>query len=278
MLSDFTTKRKIISGTKEWARKNVNCVTGCYNNCRYCYARANGIRFHRVTLDSWPNEQIRDHDVKKAHRKVQGTPEGGMDIMFPTTHDLTPNTLDACLTVLDHILAPDNNVLITSKPRVDCIRAVCDKHAEHNIAGTNQIMFRFSIGAIDEAILRYWDRNAPTFKERLAALEYAYKAGFRTSVSAEPLLDSDGAVQLFQRVAPFVTNSVWIGKMNKVRQRVQVVTSEDRRMVDLIEAGQTDARIKAIYAALKDEPLVRWKESFKQVLGLPLAEEAGQDR
>ena len=26
--------------------------------------------------------------------------------MFPTTHDLSPNTRDACLTVLDHILRP----------------------------------------------------------------------------------------------------------------------------------------------------------------------------
>jgi hypothetical protein len=59
---------------------------------------------------------------------------------------------------------------------------------------------------------------------------------------------------------------------------VPVATPEDERMVELIEAGQTDEWVKAIYAALKDEPLVRWKESFKQVLGLPLAEEAGEDR
>jgi hypothetical protein len=237
-----------------------------------------GVRFHRVTPQSWPDEQIREDDVKKQHRKVLGTPGGGMDIMFPTTHDLTPGTQDACLTVLGHILAPGNNVLITSKPCLDCIRAVCGKYAAHNISGSDQIMYRFTIGAMDEAILHYWDRDAPTFPERLAALEYAFRAGFRTSVSIEPMLDSAQVVPLFHKVKPFVTNSIWIGKMNKIRQRVQVVTPEDEQMVRQIEAGQTDERVKTIHAALKDEPLVRWKESFKQVLGLPLAEEAGKDR
>ena len=30
---------KKISGTKEWSIASVNCVTGCENDCRYCYAR-----------------------------------------------------------------------------------------------------------------------------------------------------------------------------------------------------------------------------------------------
>lgn len=269
---------KIISGTKEWAKKNANCVTGCSHDCRYCYARANGMRFHRVTVEDWHEERIRDHDVKKKHRKVEGTPEGGTDIMFPTTHDLTPNTLNACLTVLGHILAPGNSVLITSKPHLECIQAVCDQFAAHNRAGTNLIMFRFTIGAMDNAVLRYWDRNAPLFKERLASLIHAFRKGFRTSVSVEPMLDSDHVVELFHAIKPYVTNSIWIGKMNKVRQRVAIDTPEDERAVQRIEAGQTDERVKAIYAALKDEPLVRWKESFKQVLGLALAEEAGEDK
>lgn len=48
--------------------------------------------------------------------------------------------------------------------------------------------------------------------------------------------------------------------------------SATARLAELIEAGQTDERLRAIYATLKDELQVRWKESFKQVLGLPLAE------
>jgi hypothetical protein len=110
--------------------------------------------------------------------------------------------------VLGHILAPGNSVLITSKPHPECIRAVCERFAAHNRTGTNRIMFRFTIGATDDVILRYWDRNAPTFRERLAALEYAFRAEFRTSVSVEPMLDSEHVAQLFHTLKPFVNNSI----------------------------------------------------------------------
>ena len=267
----------MISGTKEWAKKNINCVSGCSHNCRYCYARANAVRFKRKTVENWPDEEIREHDVRKRIAKVKGTPDGGMDIMFPTTHDITPNNLDACLTVLGHILESGNSVLITSKPHYICIQEVCNKFIEHNQQGTNQIMFRFSIGAKDNEILEYWDRNSPNFEERFNALAFAYGAGFRTSISCEPLLDAPHVTDLFYGVKRYVTNSIWIGKMNKVETRVAIETPQDMQMVNRIMEGQTDEKIKEIYAALKDEPLVRWKESYKMVLGLPLAEEAGTD-
>ena len=66
--------------------------------------------------------------------------------------------------------------------------------------------------------------------------------------------------------------------MNNVKQRVKVQTAKDKKYVDMIVKGQTDARIHKIYEELKDDPKVRWKESFKTVLGLELAEEAGTDR
>ena len=270
--------KKSISGTKEWAKKNVNCVKGCSNNCRYCYARSMATRFKRSTDEGWPTETVCDRVVTQGFEKVKGTPKGGMDIMFPTTHDLTPNTLDACLRVLDHMLAPGNSVLITSKPRAECIRAVCDRLSEHNRDGSNLIMFRFTIGAMDDAILRYWDRNAPLFEDRLDSLKYAFRKGFRTSVSIEPMLDSDHVVALFRRLKPFVTNSIWVGKMNEVRRRVRIVTPEDEQMVQRIEAGQTDERVQSIFADLRHEPLARWKDSFRKVLGLPMATEAGEDR
>jgi len=49
------------------------------------------------------------------------------------------------------------------------------------------------------------------------------------------------------------------------------------KAIKKIEAGQTNDRILEIYDILKDDPKVRWKESFKSVLGLELAEEAGLD-
>jgi hypothetical protein len=65
--------------------------------------------------------------------------------------------------------------------------------------------------------------------------------------------------------------------MNHVRRRVIIETPEDEAAVRRIEDGQTDEQIKRIYNALKANPLIRWKESIKSVVGLPLATEAGED-
>src|ERR1039457_4031334 len=81
------------------------------------------------------------------------------------------------------------------------------------------ILFRFSIGAMDDSILGYWEPGAPTFSERLSCLQYAHAQGYATSVSCEPLLDAPGAIALFDALEPYVTNSIWIGKMNEMLRR-----------------------------------------------------------
>jgi hypothetical protein len=80
---------------------------------------------------------------------------------------------------------------------------------------------------------------------------------------------------LVKALLPYVTDTIWIGKMNKIKLRVPADT--DPAEIARIEAGQTDARIREIYLALKDHPKIRWKESVKEVVGLPLAEQPGQD-
>ena len=35
-----------------------------------------------------------------------------------------------------------------------------------------------------------------------------------------------------------------------------------------VKDGQTDEKIMAIYAKLKDQPLVKWKDSVKKIVGL----------
>jgi DNA repair photolyase len=42
--------REITSGTKEWADHNVNCIRGCSNDCRYCYAKIMAKRFGRCKV------------------------------------------------------------------------------------------------------------------------------------------------------------------------------------------------------------------------------------
>lgn len=258
-----------ISGTREWAVKNVNCVNGCEHNCRYCYARWNAVeRFHRIEEGEWETPHVRQKDVRKQYGKIDG------QIMFPTTHDITPAVLEPCMVVLENLLRPGNQVLVVSKPHLDCIQAICDKFDKYK----DQILFRFTIGAMNDAILRYWEPGAPCFAERVSALVYAWKHGFDTSVSVEPMLDSENVVTMFHALKPVVTHSIWIGRMNKIASRVKIETNEDKAFVTSIEWGQREQRVVEIYHQLKNEPLVRWKESFKEVLGLELATEAGLDR
>jgi valyl-tRNA synthetase len=84
--------------------------------------------------------------------------------------------------------------------------------------------------------------------------------------------------QIFHTLAPFVTDSIWLGKLNRARACVGDKSPEVEAAIQRIEVNQTDEKIHAIYQSLKDEPLVRWKESVKKVIGLKLAEKAGEDR
>lgn len=45
-----------------------------------------------------------------------------------------------------------------------------------------------------------------------------------------------------------------------------------------VKGGQTPERIRAIYEALKEHPKIRWKDSYRRVLGLPLAEPRSEER
>jgi len=257
---------KPISGTREWSVASVNCLTGCSHACRYCYARANALKRFRTikTLDEWARPKLRKADVSKRRRKVDGP------IMFPTTHDILPEFLPACREVIERILRAGNRLLIVSKPHLKCIRELCLNLRDFR----EQILFRFTIGADDDKLLSYWEPGAPDFYQRVNSLHFAQYFGYATSVSIEPMLDSANVGRLIRRIEKFVTDTIWVGKLNQIRSRALDASEEAIRA---IEAGQTPERIAAIYEEWKNHPKLRWKETIKQVLGLPMADRAGLD-
>ena len=261
--------KKPVSGTKEWSVESVNCVTGCSHDCRYCYARFNAIeRYHRVKPGAWSTMVVREKDVRKGRKKIDGT------IMFPTTHDITPEVLTPCLRVLENLLGAGNRVLIVTKPYLECVRAICKVF----VGFKEQILFRFTIGSMQQSILNYWESGAPPFSERLRSLIHAFDAGFETSVSAEPFLDRYGIDMMVEVLTPFITDALWIGKMNQVRSRVKIETAKDEEMVKDIEFYNHDSEIRELYEMLKDNPKVKWKESIKKVVGIELAKRPGEDK
>ena len=199
----ITQVRKITLGTKECADSNVNCYFGCSNNCRYCYAKKMAIRFKRKTEENWKIMIPNSLKIEKNYRHRNGR------IMFPTSHDITIESLVNCLKVLNKLLVAKNNVLITTKPSVYCINEICKKFKKY----INLIQFRFTITSINNDILEFWEPNAPTFEERYKSLKLAFQNGYKTSISIEPFLDLNPYI-LVENLLPFVTESIWIGKIN----------------------------------------------------------------
>ena len=242
-------------GTSEWSVKTVNCCTGCSHDCLYCYAKVLAIKRKQITANQWPFERIRQHDVKKKHRKKYDR-----QIMFPSTHDITPTNLDACMTVLKKLLDSGNQVLVVSKPHLECIEKICEQFMRYR----GQILFRFTIGACDDGILSFWEPNAPSYDERKNCLVYAREAGFKTSVSVEPMLDSENIDLLINDLIPYITDAIWIGTMNHTGRFGKNANLVLQQAIGKIRMGQTKSIIKAIYEHHKNNSMIKWKAEIKK--------------
>jgi len=134
-----------VFGTQEWAKYNQNCIKGCFHDCKYCYAKSVAIRFKRKTADNWKVEDLRYERLTHTFRKVSGR------YMFPTSHDITPEHMNECIFYLGNILKPGNEVIVVSKPHLQCIKEMCDVLSRYK----DQILFRFTIGSADSGILKF---------------------------------------------------------------------------------------------------------------------------
>jgi len=193
--------------------------------------------------------------------------------MFPSSHDITPTNLSACLQVLQNLLVAGNDVLVVSKPHLESIRAICQQFDGYK----DKILFRFTIGAQDDRLLPLFEPNAPGYQERKASLEYAHGHGFQTSVSVEPMLDPANIDGLIADLLPFVTDAIWIGKMNYLGRLYNKVGPEVQAALKIIEDGQTDEIIREIYLRHRNNPKIKWKKGIKKIVGIPLAPKPGMD-
>ena len=268
--TDSQTDSKAAFGVGEWASWSINIQNGCKHDCRYCYAKSMAIRFHRSTPASWCQPSVRREAVEKAYHRMDGR------IMIPTSHDITPDNLTESLTVLRKLLTAGNRLLIVSKPHLDCVKAICAELQEFKA----QMLFRFSIGSIDNMTLRFWEPGAPSFEERLASLRVAFEQGFATSVSCEPMLDCRIG-EVIQAVRHYVTDSIWLGRVNRLRQTLAQNCPGDvevKRKADQLLAEQTDDYLRELYCYYKDDLRIKFKDSIKKAAGLDRPTEAGLDR
>jgi DNA repair photolyase len=244
-------KREITSGTKEWADHNVNCVKGCSNDCRYCYAKMMAKRFGRCTEKTWKEMEINKSILNKTFRRYNGR------VMFPSSHDIVDisEVKEACFIVIKKLLQAKNELLITTKPRLSVTKDIIRLFYSFK----SQIQFRFTITSLDNGLLSFWEPNAPIFEERLASLIYAYKNGFKTSVSIEPFLDYY-PIKLVYTLSPYVTESIWLGPMNYIPKNS--FSDECAEQYAEIRKAYETGHLQEIFESIKDFPKIRFKDSM----------------
>ena len=245
------------SGTREWADYNVNCVLGCINDCRYCYAKIMAKRFGRASENTWKIMTVRKNALTQQFRKFPGR------VMFPSSHDIVdiPEVEDACFNVLAKLLERGNSVLVTTKPRISVLRKIDELFSDYK----DKLQFRFTITSRNDDLLKFWEPGAPLFEERMACLKFAFSENYKTSVSIEPFLDHDPQV-LVEMVAPYSTESIWIGKMNYIPRNH--LPESSLSFYHEIRKNTEREHLLKIYNDLKDFPKIRFKDSIRSALSL----------
>jgi DNA repair photolyase len=219
------------------------------------------IKYKQTTKDNWEKPIIRLNDVKKKISKWNESL-----VMFPSSHDITPNNINEAMIVLKKILEAGNEVLVVSKPNYDCIKKIYDTFTNYK----DKILFRFTIGSYDNDVLKFWEPNAPSLNERMKSLKYSFNNGYNTSVSCEPMMNNR-VDKVIDTVRPFVTETIWLGKVNLLWSRLERNTDMNDELVKKakqLEQWQSDTNIKLLYDKYKNDMMIRWKESIEKVVGI----------
>jgi adenosyl cobinamide kinase/adenosyl cobinamide phosphate guanylyltransferase len=258
------------TGTAEWAEQTINVAKGCRHGCLYCYARAEKLRFGQIQSGAeWMTESVYQDRVDKGYRKRPGR------IMLPSAHDITPATCEAVATVASKLLEAGNELVIVTKGDGPSLQAVADKL--HLCTGARErVLWRVTIGCLEDRCRQFWEPHAPTIDMRLEVLRWLRKEGWQTSVSCEPLLEPRRAVALVTTVAPFVSETIWIGTCRELRARTawcrQARAAYLETAIRNLEEWQTPAKILTVAddLCLGLPPAawekVRFKDSYSSVL------------
>ena len=240
-----------ILGTKEWMPHSENCISGCSNDCRYCYAKIRAIRYRQKTAENWPI-MVPNKRSQKPVRYLEG------GVMFPTTHDLHIEHADIWLPFLRSLLEAGNDVLIVTKAQFSAIDTIC----EDLVRFKDQIEFRLTIGTDDDNVAAYWELGAPTPTERLSCLRYLHNEGYKSSVSMEPLLISSPKRFIDAQIRPWISGTIWVGLMNY--HKFDDAIPQERYQ----HALQSRQNMEDVYWSLKCNDKIRWKDSVQDLLGI----------
>ena len=233
---------KKTTGVQEWSNCSISIQYGCFNHCRYCWGEKMAKRFGRVPEKGWEFPNLKSKVPLPRNKKV----------MCFGTHDIDEHNIKEVIEVIMQLLDRGNQILIVSKPRIKPIQ----KLVAFFLGYRDRIEFRFSIGSQNDEVLKYWEPNAPGYKERMECIKETSTHGFITSISCEPLLDNiihmDSThthyfgIPLIEELillnGVYPIKEIWIGA------------------IQYMKGPELD--YKAIYEGYKSNPRIRFKDSF----------------
>lgn len=246
-------------GTREISDVSYNSNIGCSHDCKYCYAAAKSAKNGTRSRDEWKHEKF------CLDRIFPNTRHDGL-VMYPTHHDITPRLIAVAMTTVNSLVIAGNEVLVATKPHLSCVQYLC----QHLRQVRERIRFMFSITSLDDCLSAFWEPGAPSPYERVSALKYAFANGFRTSVLIEPMLEGvSGTMRLYETVLPYVTEDIWFGLMQSVRDRVDLQNPANHQAYEVLQSVQTEDNVRFLHQHLDGKDKVRWKESVLRVIRRP---------
>lgn len=273
--ASFIEKKSLLTnikmGTREWAKKEVNCIKGCSTYCLYCYAKGIAKHYKRCIEETWKNMEINWSVVNKNYGRVRKKGFQPYDIMFPTSHNIIIDEpyFSACTTILKKLLDSGNTVLVTLKPSLNVVKSLCELFQNYREAMT----FRFTIGSTNSNLLKVLEINAPSFEERLESLKYATIKGFNTSISIEPLLDPTPfkLIEKLESHLPLLNyerdiGTIWIGLLKTQYIPINLRKGDVKELLKHLYPKMQFEHVYHYYEKLYDHPRIKWKESIVKMM------------
>lgn len=250
-------------GAKEWANITKNCVRGCPDNCRYCWAATLADRRFQKHRSDWHNAELNERAYQEIMKRKSSykTGQNIARIMFPSTHNITEEFLPQCIEVLKKFLTLGNPVLIVIKPKLKVVKELCKALTPFK----ELTEFRLTIGSLFTNIIQFYEENSSLPTERIECAMYIKEQGFDLSFSMEPWLDIISAVPyLIKALQKLVSQNkkIWLGPMNKDLIGDKSLWDEEKWGI---------SAIRELYALILEDKEINleklaFKDSFRSVI------------
>ena len=245
---------------KQWAPLGTNIIqhkTNCPQLCRYCYNIAWKHRSEKLEIPDIEDTREMFCTDENRVEKVWTTRKKANLYIFGSTHDIFPEMIDDYISVARKVIESGSELLIVTKPNLVCMKKLCKELKDLK----DKIMIVCTITSNNKDLLEYWEPHAPSYKERVECLKYAFSQGYRTSVSMEPYLSDPREV--IKDVSRYVTHYVWLGKMNHCKE-----LEFDEEQYEKLDGLYDEEYVMRLIKDLRDNKKVFFKYSMMRTIGL----------